>query len=291
MAGDIFCAQVKEASTSLNKDEEIRMRHHLYSTEQLWDLGWNTHRNTQTRHIKWTICHTHSLVKTRHFSHTNTKILQKHKLILEHTQSYLHSSVESTQSFEKLSCSIGVLLSYPLLFVPSCDSAPSYVRHVFAFPHMWAPVWWRPEPKTQMAPRWRQITEQTSEHCTTRTLTYFYFAHVKLSLSLLLSLLPTPPRLLYLILSLLLTEFPSSLTLALSSSVSHPLNLSFPALAPPLFSHTLSHPLFSWVECSSNVTTPTPRTPLPFPCGSWPIIHCWLAPFNLHSVQWTLQLT
>lgn len=63
MAGDIFCAQVKEASTSLNKDEEIRMRHHLYSTEQLWDLGWNTHRNTQTRHIKWTICHTHSLTR------------------------------------------------------------------------------------------------------------------------------------------------------------------------------------------------------------------------------------
>lgn len=137
MAGDIFCAQVKEASTSLNKDEEIRMRHHLYSTEQLWDLGWNTHRNTQTRHIKWTICHTHSLVKTRHFSHTNTKILQKHKLILEHAQSYLHSSVESTQSFEKLSCSIGVLLSYPLLFCPflwlrtficqACVCIPTYV--------------------------------------------------------------------------------------------------------------------------------------------------------------------
>lgn len=131
MAGDIFCAQVKEASTSLNKDEEIRMRHHLYSTEQLWDLGCNTHRNTQTRHIKWTICYTHSLI------HKHTKILPKHKLILEHAQSYLHSSVESTRSFEKLSCSIGGFAFLSFAFWPflwlrtficqACVCIPTYV--------------------------------------------------------------------------------------------------------------------------------------------------------------------
>lgn len=29
------------------------MRHHLYSTEQLWELGWNTHihTHTETTHI------------------------------------------------------------------------------------------------------------------------------------------------------------------------------------------------------------------------------------------------
>lgn len=132
-----------------------------------------------------------------------------------------------------------------------------------------------------MAPRWRQITEPTSEHCTTRTLAYFNFAHVKLSLSLVLSLLPTPPRLLYLILPLSLTEFPSSLTLALSSSVSHSLNLSSPALAPPLFSHTLSHPLFSWVErpATSQPPLPEPHSPSPVDPGQsstadWPHSTC-----------------
>lgn len=151
--------------------------------------------------------------------------------------------VESTlQSFKKVSCSGGALLSYPFLFVSFCDSTPSYVRHVFAFPHMWAAVWRRPEPETQMAPRWRQITEQTSAtlhytHTISLSLPCFSFSHVKLSIARTSSLTQSASAVVFIFFnspSLSFTRWICVLSCSRSLKLwaSHSPNLSLAALAP-----------------------------------------------------------
>lgn len=173
------------------------------------------------------------------------------------------SLVESTlESLEKNSCSGELVLSYPFLFVSFGDSTPSYVRHVFAFPHMRAPVRLEPEPELQMAPRWR--ADNRSEWCVFAPNNLFHFwlssAGKKTTTTVCLLFV-------HCYASFLSSRFASSPdACSVKLCASNPLSCStLSALAPPSFSHTL----FSWAECLCDVTAPCSHPPF---CGSRPII-------------------
>lgn len=60
------------------RDKEERMRHHLYSTEQLWELEWNTHTLSTQMHClqKYTLTYTNRDTFTE-----NTSRKTQHKLL------------------------------------------------------------------------------------------------------------------------------------------------------------------------------------------------------------------
>lgn len=249
------------------RDKEERMRHHLYSTEQLWELGWNA--RTCTMHI---------IAIFTEITPTNT---QTH--IPATSLSYLHSSRvhclvlwESQlpwQNFAYLSFPFCLLLWLHAFICQACVCIPTYVSSSVAKASA------RDTDGTQMETDSRADQCNTALH--TLSLTFFFclrrlsFSRVKLSTSLTISFalfLSAVARIAFKALLLSLNLCPLSCSLSQALSLPPSQSLSLASSSSSIFPHIGLSSVFMGLELLQRHKPSPPllqsTSPHPFPHGS-----------------------